>query len=153
MNLIQIAGFLGADVEERTTGTGKRVVSLRLATRTRQGGKDDTIWWRVNIWNDRFDRMLPYLRKGTALIVVGEMSKPETYVDKNGQTQVSMTVSAEIIKFSPFGKPDKGEGQTQGDATQGQPAYAGAPAGGGDSVAFGANVGGGQALAGDDLPF
>ena len=151
MNLIEIAGFLGADAEERFTSGGKRVVSLRMATRTRQGGKDETIWWRVNVWNDRFDRMLPYLKKGTALIVVGEMSKPETYVDKNGQTQVSLTISAEIIKFSPFGRPDKGEGQQgSGQQTQQQqPAYASAPMGE-EMTSYGAASG---SAADDDLPF
>lgn len=109
MNLIEIAGYLGSDAEERFTPNGKKVISFRMATRTRQGGKDETIWWKVNIWGDRFDKMVPYLRKGTAIIVLGEMNKPETYVDKEGKTQVVLTVNAEIVKFSPFGKPDKGQ--------------------------------------------
>jgi len=105
MSFVQIAGHLGADAEERSTATGKRVVSLRVATKVRQGGKDETIWWRVNIWSDRFDKMIPYFRKGSALIIIGEMLKPEIYVDKMGSSQVSLTLSAEIIRFSPFGKP------------------------------------------------
>lgn len=118
MIFVQIAGFLGADAEERYTATGKRVVVLRVAVRARQGGGgkrddqkgrddrgDDTIWWRVNIWSDRFDKMLPYLRKGAAVVICGEMNKPESYVSKDGVTQVSLSMTAEIVKFSPFGKP------------------------------------------------
>lgn len=105
MILVEIAGFLGNDPEERYTSSGKRVISFRVGVKVRQGGKDETVWWRVSIWGDRFDKMLPFLRKGSAVIVLGEMSKPELYVDREGKTQVSLSISAEIVKFSPFGKP------------------------------------------------
>ncbi len=158
MNFIQIAGFLGADAEERYTSKGKRVISLRVATKVRgQGGKEDTIWWRVNIWGDRFDRMLPYLKKGTPLIVLGELGVPETYTDKNGTTQVSLTITAEIIKFSPFGKSERvGEsmGGVGGHSTQ-DPFHAGSMSeelGGYGSLSKGqAELE--EAFAGDDLPF
>ena len=102
MNLLEIAGFLGGDPEERFTSSGEKVVSFRVGVKA---GKEDTMWWRVSVWGDRFDRMMPYLKKGSAVIVVGEMSKPEIYNGKDGQPQVSLNLNAEIIKFSPFGKP------------------------------------------------
>ena len=107
MILVEIAGYLGADPEERYTANGKRVVGLRVATRVRQGGQDETVWWRVNIWGDRFDKMLQYLKKGSGVIIIGDMGKPDTYVSKDGATQVSLTLTAEIIKFSPFGRTDR----------------------------------------------
>lgn len=111
MNFVEIAGNLGADPEERFTTTGKRVVSLRVATKSRQAGKEVTIWWRANIWSDRFDKMLPYLKKGSAIIILGEMSKPEIYTDKEGKPQVSLTITAEIVRFNPFGSgKEKQEG-------------------------------------------
>lgn len=109
MIIVEIAGFLGADAEERFTATGKRVVSLRVAARCRQSGNDETVWWRVNIWGDRYDKLIPYLKKGSSVIIIGEMNKPETYVAKDGTTQVSLTLTAEIVKFSPFGRPESKE--------------------------------------------
>ncbi|MEZ5314592.1 MAG: single-stranded DNA-binding protein [Chlamydiales bacterium] len=106
MIIVEIAGFLGADPEERFTSNGKRIVMLRVATRVRQGGRDETVWWRVNIWGNRFDNMIPYLKKGSGVIVLGDMSKPETYVGKDGTHQISLTLSAELIKFSPFGRSE-----------------------------------------------
>lgn len=114
MNLIQIAGYLGSDAEERFTPNGKKVISLRVATRAWQGGKEETIWWRVSLWGDRFDKLVPYLRKGAAVVIVGEMGKPETYVDREGKTQVSLNITAEIVKFSPFGKGEKNTENQQG---------------------------------------
>lgn len=111
MNLIQIAGHLGADAETRFTPSGQKVVNLRVATNSRRGNKDETIWWRVTLWGDRFDKLLPYLKKGSSLIIIGEMSKPEIYVDKEGNSQVTLNITAEIIRFSPFGKGEKQSGE------------------------------------------
>jgi single-strand DNA-binding protein len=154
MIIVEIAGFLGADPEERFTANGKRVVSLRVAAKVRKGGQDETVWWRINIWDDRFDKMIPYLKKGSAIIVVGEMSKPETYTARDGSVQVSLTLSAEIIKFSPFGKPGErtSENQTQQAATDepfgAKTAYTHQYAGAGVSSAIHED-----AFASDDLPF
>ncbi len=109
MNQITIAGHLGADPEVRFTSSGKKVITLRLAARVRRSSKDkedETIWWRVTIWGEQFDKMLPYFKKGTPLIVFGELSKPEIFTDREGRSQVSMNVTANQIFFSPFGKPD-----------------------------------------------
>lgn len=103
MIIVQIAGRLGKDAESRFTPSGQKVTTMTLATNIRKAGKDETVWWRVTVWGDRYDKMLPYLKKGAALIVVGEMSKPDIWTDKEGRPQVSLELTAEIIRFSPFG--------------------------------------------------
>ena len=108
MNFVFIAGHLGKDPETRFTADGTKVTTLVVATSSRKGGKEETIWWRVTVWGDRFDKMLPYLTKGKPIMVKGELFKPETYTDKNGVTQISsLEVRADSIHFSPFGKPDQ----------------------------------------------
>jgi single-strand DNA-binding protein len=114
MIVVQIAGRLGKDPETRFTSSGQKVTNLTVATNVRKGGKEETVWWRVTIWGDRFDKMMAYLKKGSAVIVVGEMGKPEIWTDKEGKPQVTLEITAEIIRFSPFGS---GERQEQG-ATQ-----------------------------------
>lgn len=120
MNIIEIFGHLGADPEVRFTASGQKVTNLRVATNVRKKGKDETVWWRVTIWGDRFDKMIAYLKKGSAVIVVGEMDKPEIYTDKEGRPQISLEMTAEFIRFSPFGKPERP--QEQGSASH-QPQY------------------------------
>jgi single-strand DNA-binding protein len=104
MNLIHIAGHLGADPEVRFTSSGQKVTTLRVAVRVRKGGADDTIWYRVTIWGDQFEKMMPYLKKGSAIMVVGELQKPEIFKDREGNAQISMNVTALHLMFSPFGK-------------------------------------------------
>ncbi|MCB1180982.1 MAG: single-stranded DNA-binding protein [Chlamydiia bacterium] len=153
MNLVEIAGFLGADPEERFTATGKKVIGLRVATRTWFNGKEDTIWWRVSVWGDRFDKIVKYLKKGSAVMVIGEMSMPETYVDREGQTKVSLSLTAEILKFSPFGRSEKGqEGVSYGGQSASHVMMTSRPEMAGFSVGSGQDVGS-EDFSGDDLPF
>lgn len=128
MNFIQIMGRLGADPESRFTPSGQKVTNLRVATTSRKGGKEETVWYKITIWGDRFDKMISYLKKGSSVIVVGELSKPEVYMDREGKPQVSLEVTAEFIRFSPFGG-DKSSENKQQENMQGQYAENRAPAG------------------------
>ena len=110
MNYTHIAGHLGADPETRFTSSGKKVTSLRVACKS---GRDGTIWWRVTIWGDQFDKMLPYFKKGGPIVVVGEMSVPEIFTDKEGNPQISLQLVAFSISFSPFGRSSKGSSDSQ----------------------------------------
>lgn len=111
MNQITVAGHLGADPEVRFTSSGQKVTTLRVAARVRKGSKgDDTIWWRVTIWGDQFDKMIPYFKKGSPIIVFGELNKPEIFTDREGRPQISMNITAQNLLFSPFGRPDSSGG-------------------------------------------
>lgn len=117
MNQMTIAGHLGADPEVRFTSTGQKVTTLRVAARVRRGAKgDETIWWRVTIWGEQFDKMIPYFKKGSPIVVFGELNKPEIFTDRNGRPQVSMNITAQQLLFSPFGKPDANNAQDQNDS-------------------------------------
>lgn len=126
MMKVIIAGHLGADVETRYTDKGKKVSTIRVAANTRRAGRDETVWWRVTLWGDDFDNILPYLKKGSGVIVMGDFSRCEIYTDREGKPQTSLEITAKTVEFSPFGRGDKtGQeaqvpGQTQGYAA-GQP--------------------------------
>ncbi len=117
MNQTTIAGHLGADPEVRFTSNGQKVTTLRVAAKARKGGKDDTIWWKVTIWGEQFDKMMPYLKKGSPVIVTGEMSKPEIFTDREGKPQISMNVTASNVMFSPFGKPESSSAKETHEAS------------------------------------
>ena len=129
MNQTTLAGHLGADPEVRFTSSGKKVTTLRVAARVRRSSKDETIWWKVSVWGEEFDKMIPYFKKGSPIIVIGEMNKPEIFTDREGRPQVSMSITAMNLMFSPFGRPE-GQGQQhhESQAPSQQEAYAGEPA-------------------------
>lgn len=134
MNFIHIAGHLGADPEVRFTSSGKKVTTMKVATRSRRGkgGEDITIWWRVTIWGEQFDKMISFLKKGSGVMVYGDIHKPEIFTDREGKPQVSLDITAVHIEFSPFGKPGSSqaagqEGQPQATQTAGPAAPFGTP--------------------------
>lgn len=138
MNQITIAGHLGADPEVRFTSSGQKVTTIRVAARARRGSKDETIWWRVTVWGEQFDKMIGYFKKGSPIIVLGELNKPEIFTDRDGRPQVSMNITALNLMFSPFGKPD-GAGSNSPNSREpaNEMAHAGSMMGGGDQSSFG----------------
>jgi single-strand DNA-binding protein len=149
MNQTTIAGHLGADPEVRFTSSGKKVTTLRVAARARKGSKDETIWWKVTVWGEQFDKMIPYFKKGSPIIAVGEMNVPEIFTDRDGRPQVSMSLTAHSLQFSPFGRPDRSEQRSDGDhhSESSEPALAGAL----DQVAYG--QGQSKTSSDDEIPF
>ena len=149
MNQTTIAGHLGADPEVRFTSSGKKVTTLRVAARARRTKNDETIWWKVSVWGEEFDKMIPYFKKGSPIVIVGEMNKPEIFTDREGRPQVSMSMTALNLMFSPFGRPDGQGHQQHGEhaapAPVAQEAFAGEPATYGQ--------GKGAAFSDDEIPF
>lgn len=138
MNIIHIAGNLGADPVSRFTASGQKVTSFTVAVNSKRGENVITTWYRVTVWGDRLDKMLGYLKKGSSVIVVGELQKPEIYTDKEGRPQIRLEIWAEILRFSPFGKPAERPAQEQSsynnnnsapqggfEGSFGEPAFAG----------------------------
>ena len=68
MNVIHLAGHLGADPEVRFTSSGQKVTTLRLASRVRKSGEDDTIWWRVTVWGEQYDKMISELCERVSML-------------------------------------------------------------------------------------
>jgi single-strand DNA-binding protein len=146
MIILQIAGHLGQDPEVRFTPSGQKVTTFRVATNIRRGKKEKTIWWRVTVWGDRLDKVMSYLRKGSAVFVTGEMGIPEIYTDKSGAQQISFEITAEIISLNPFGKGGKPAGQGENaESGEGE---------GSHEMSHGVVPGAGQAnFSEDDIPF
>lgn len=114
MFFVQLAGHLGKDPETRFTPSGQKVTSFSMAVSQRRGKDKEevTIWVRVTIWGDRFDKLISFLKKGSAVIVGGRMNPPSLYTDKEGKSQATLEVTAEMIEFSPFGM--KSDRQNEG---------------------------------------
>jgi single-strand DNA-binding protein len=117
MMIVQIAGHLGADPETRFTPAGDQVTTFRVAVKVRKKGKDETVWWRVTVFGKKFEKMMPYIKKGSGVIVVGDMDIPRIWPETSDQgrpQEAQLEMYAEMIKFSPFGKPSSDQsGNTQ----------------------------------------
>lgn len=148
--MIQIIGRLGADPQVRYTPSNQKVTSFNLAVNVYQGGREETVWWRVSVWGDRFDKMMNYVKKGSCVIVTGTMKKPELWTNRDGNQQVSLDMTAEMINFVPSSKAENQQSNQGVQSNQQDMAFSSEPA---QSVMATADTGAQAENVDDDLPF
>src|SRR5690606_15830746 len=101
---IILVGNLGRDPEMRYTPSGVPVTSFSLAVSKRWNSQDGqpqekTTWFRITAWRRTAETVSQYLTKGSRVLVVGELEEARTYQDRDGNTQVSLEVTAQTIRF------------------------------------------------------
>jgi single-strand DNA-binding protein len=89
MNNITIAGPLGRDAETRFLPDGTPIASFSVADS--QGKDKPTIWWSCSLFGKRAESLAPYLIKGQAVAVSGNVTERE-YTDKDGNKRKAMDI-------------------------------------------------------------
>lgn len=108
---IEFIGRLGADSEVKVGKSGNQFLSFRAATDEWRNGKNEASWLNVIYPGERAIKMHQWLTKGKAVSVHG-VENVGTYIDRNGQVQVSRDVMADRVDFVNVG----GSGQTQSNS-------------------------------------
>lgn len=107
MQKITVMGFVGRDPEEKFTSNNKKLVTFPLGINTSKNGEKLTIWYRINCWEGQCTKLLPYIKKGSCVIVMGDLSTPTTYQNKNGDISIDMSISAFSLSFGPSNKKEE----------------------------------------------
>lgn len=104
-----LVGRLGRDPEMRYTPQGTPVTSISVATsrkyNTADGqAKEETIWFRVQVWGKQGETVNQYLTKGSKVLVEGtlipdENGGPRVWTDKEGKARASFEVRAQTVRF------------------------------------------------------
>lgn len=87
-NNCTFSGNLGRDPEMRYFDDGKSVANFSIAV---EGRKGQTLWIAVKVWGKQAQVIADYVRKGTPIIVSGELQE-ETW-EKEGVTKSRMTLN------------------------------------------------------------
>lgn len=139
--LILIGNVGGDPTVKDVNGTQVAEFSLAVNERVGQGQPDQTTWYRVSVWRQQAQVISQYVRKGTQMYIEGR-PKARTYVDAQGQTRVSLEVTADNFQLLGGRNEPGGSGAT----TMGEPVSGySAAKGGAAPPSFDANP--------DDLPF
>lgn len=102
MQTITIDGNLGKDAELKSTQSGDDVLSFSVAVRQGWGDKSSSNWFRVSLWGKRARNLSDHLRKGTKVVVQGEL----TIGEYNGKPQFD--IRANEISFMSKARDDGG---------------------------------------------
>lgn len=103
MNLVILAGNVGADPDLRATQGGTSVLNIRLATNkswVKDGERQErTDWHSVVVWGPRAEGLSKILTKGISVVIRGEL-RTSSYDDKNGEKRYRTEVVADEVILS-----------------------------------------------------
>ena len=121
MNKTLVIGNVGRDPEMRYTPNGNAVTSFTVATNrvynTADGERrEETEWFRISAWGKLAEQCNNYVTKGMKIYAEGRL-KTDTWTGKDGQTRVSLEISADKVLFLDRGG-ESGAGESGGGATR-----------------------------------
>ena len=153
LNKMMIIGNLGADPELRYTPSGKAVTNLRVAVNDRSRGSDgewveETMWIRVEVWEQAAERLAEQLRKGNKVYAEGQLRARE-YEGSDGQKRTSLELRfARVVNLERRPRDDDGGAFTPTEGGQAVAPAAVRPRGAGQSPSSGSDE-----MDVDDIPF
>jgi len=119
LNKMMIIGNLGADPELRYTPNGKAVTDLRVAVNNNQRGPDgewveDTLWFRVSVWEQAAERLAEQLRKGNKVFAEGQLRVRE-FEGRDGEKRQSLELAfARVVNLERRPREEGAEGGSYG---------------------------------------
>ena len=96
---ITLLGRVGADAQLRYTQNGRPVLGWSLAVSVGWGDREKTLWFRCSFWGDRGIKLEQYIKKGTILLVVGELAEPSVWTGKDGSPRANLDVTVREVKL------------------------------------------------------
>lgn len=99
-----IVGNVGRDPETRQIQSGETVTSFTVAVtrrwrdRNTNEMREATSWYNVSLWGNRFEGVLPYIRKGRQVMVVGTVTA-RPYTGQDGTPKASLDLRADTIQL------------------------------------------------------
>ncbi len=151
LNKMMIIGNLGADPELRYTPGGKAVTDLRVAVNNNQRGADgewveETLWFRVSVWEQAAERLAEQLRKGNKVYAEGQLRVRE-FEGRDGEKRQSLELAfARVVNLERRPRDEGAEGGAGGSYGDAPPAVRPRGAGQGSSAP-------GAEMDVDDIPF
>lgn len=98
INQVILLGRLTRDPEQRTTASGKNVVSFSIAV-DRQSQDDQADFFNITAWDKLGDLVMQYLSKGRRVLIQGRL-RQDSWEDKDtGKRQSRVEVTASDVTF------------------------------------------------------
>lgn len=101
-NKVILMGRITHDLEIRTTPSGVNVCSFQIAVDRRfqsKGEERKSDFIRITAWRQQADFIVRYFRKGSMILVEGELHI-DNYTDKNGNNVSGVNVVVDQVSFT-----------------------------------------------------
>ncbi len=93
-----VVGHVGREVISRFTSNGKQVANFSVAVNEKLGDEMQTTWFEVTTWERLAEIATEHISKGQLILAEGRIAA-ETWNDQQGDTQVSLKLTARNIRF------------------------------------------------------
>jgi single-strand DNA-binding protein len=119
LNLITLSGGVGQDPEFRTTASGTSMVKFSLANHRGYGDKKNTLtWFNCTAFGKVADFVSKYVKKGSRLIIVGEMQ-----INKSDDGKIYPGVKVTEVNFEKGNIKNSKPGKGQEPTAKEQPSF------------------------------
>lgn len=99
INVLVIDGNTTSDAELRTTQSGKKVLSFRIANNRRFGDSEQVNFLDCVVWGDeRAEGLAPHIQKGTKLVLKGRLEYRQW--ERDGQKRSKHQMVVEEVTFA-----------------------------------------------------
>ena len=112
INQVILMGRLTRDPEQRTTTSGRTVVSFSIAV-DRQGQDDQADFFNITAWEKLGELVMQYLSKGRRVLVQGRLRQDSWDDKETGKKRSRVEVTATDVTFL----DGPGEGSSAGNSS------------------------------------
>lgn len=105
---VHTIGRIGKDCQV-IAGAHGSFMAMNIAVDDYAKGQNVTTWVKVRSNKENHIRLAEYLTKGRLVLVEGTLSS-SLWTDKNGESQIQLSITAESIAFINTGKKDSSAG-------------------------------------------
>ena len=105
---VHTIGRIGKDCQV-IAGAHGSFMAMNIAVDDYSKGQNVTTWVKVRSNKENHIRLAEYLTKGRLVLVEGTLSS-SLWTDKNGESQIQLSITAENIAFINTGKKDNSAG-------------------------------------------
>ena len=105
---VHTIGRIGKDCQV-IAGAHGSFMAMNIAVDDYAKGQNVTTWVKVRSNKENHIRLAEYLTKGRLVLVEGTLSS-SLWTDKNGESQIQLSITAESIAFINTGKKDNSAG-------------------------------------------
>lgn len=109
--VVTVAGYVAADPETKTIGSGKNVTTLSIPSNVKTKEGETTNWYRVSFWGKPGEVIAAHVKKGAFLVVSGRLTVRD--YEAKGEKRYALEVDASDFTFGPKPKdaPEQSSGQ------------------------------------------